>query len=397
VEGPYAASADGIPMGKWLFFPSVEAVWQNENNLFLTRDDPVAASSYAVRPRLMWELPFRESTFRLAYSPLVREFFGREVRQGQGLDDRYYSHFVDLGTKLVFSNQATVDFRGEYVVDTFETNTFDAGGEVVFNDNEYRKGHAEIEGLMPVGARQGFGLYGAYDRLEFGEASNAVFRDYDRTGGGLVYAYKVSPLSRLKLNLILETGTQERPPVGSLPVQDDFENRSVRVTWQSATARDGQLEAKVGYQSWDFSGPSSDFSGLTGELRYSLRLGSRSKLAAVLSRSALPSFFNASSHYVSSNLEARWQKERAGSRLIYFVVAGYRQNDYPEPLTDSSGVVVGPRREDRVLRSEAGVGYRINESFQGEVRYRREQRDSNLEALEYRAGRLMLQLSFGWF
>jgi len=392
-----ATSSDGIPLGKGLFYPSVEAVWQNENNLFLSSEDPIPASSYAVRPRLIWELPFRESSLNLAYSPLVREFFGQEVKQGQGLDGPYYSHFVDLGTKLVFSSEATVEFRGEYVVDTFETSTFDAGGEVVFNDNQYRKEHVEVEGIRPVGFRHGIGLSAGYEQLEFDDASTVTSRNYDRAGGGLVYVYKISPLSRLKLNAIFEKGTQERPPFAGLPGREDYGNRLVRLAWQGATGREGQLEVRVGYLNWDFAGPSSDFSGLTGDLRYSLRLGARSKLSTNLSRAVLPSFYNVNSHYVTSNIETRLQREKAKSRLTYFVVASYRQNDYPEALRDSSGVVIGPRREDRIVRAEAGVGYRINDLLQGEVRYRHEKRDSNQDESEYNAGRVMLQLSFGWY
>lgn len=392
-----AVRAEGIPVGKWSFFPSLVAVWQDESNLFLTAGDPLGSSSYAVRPRLMWQLAFRDSDIRLSYSPQVREFIDREAQE-RGLDGRYYSHFYEADTKFGFSNRLQVKLKHEFAVDTFDTSAIDVGGEVVFNNNQYRRHRADLEVVKEVYARHGVGMHGIYDALDFDEESSLTFVNYERAGGGLVYVYKLTPLSSLRFSYGLERGSQDHPPTSVVSGQDDYRRREGRFVWQASLARGGLIEARLGYLSWRFdSSGVSDFGGLTGELRYTTLLGTQSRVSVMLARTPLPSFFNVNSYYLSQAFEARLAREREGSRLACFLAGGYRLNDYPEPLTLSSGVVIGPEREDRTVRGEVGVGYKFNELMRAEIRFRRENRNSNIENLGYNTNRVLLQFSVGWY
>jgi hypothetical protein len=388
--------AEGIPMGNWVFRPSVEVLWQDEDNLFLTSEDPIPATSYALRPNLDWALPFRESQFRLRYSPQLRRFVDR-TEEMQGLDDKYISHFVDVDLDLKFSNQLSVKFHDEYTVDTFETARFDAGQEVVFNNDRYRKNLGELEVLAPLGVRQGVGLRAMFEQLHFIETDEPIFLDYKHDRGALFHEMRLTPLWSLRTSFLAGQGVQERPPSPIFEEEEEFKSTDARVALRGPLGRQGFIEARLGYLTWDFDNPAlADYSGLNGEVRGRLILQDRASLTVTATQVVLPSFFNVNSHYLTRVFDARWTRE-GESRLFYMLSAGYRTNEYPEPVTDeATGTVVGPRREDNLWRGEASVGYKFNTLFKVEGRFRHEERSSNIDKTDFNSNRFGLVITWAW-
>ena len=386
--------AEGLPMGKWIFYPSVDAVWQDESNLFLTNVDPEPATSYAVRPRLRWELPFRESFFRIGYAPQVRTFVGRDESTAGGLKKRYYSQFANLDTKLGFSNDLTVLVHDEFISDALETIHFDPGQSVPFgNNNQYHRNHADLEAVKQIGNRHGAGILAVHEFLRFNEHDVPLFLNYTRSGAGLIYSFRLSPLSQLKASYALGGVDQDRPGSGSVHFRTD--ELTLKLT--GSLGRNGLTESLLGYAKWNFSDSGlSDFSGLVGEFRYQLLLSERMKVTSSLSRYPLQSFFNVNEYYVTRNIEVRLERQPA-SHLYYAGSVSYRLNNYPEPLTDFLGAVIGPRRKDRTWRGELGVGYKFMETLRAELRYRREERQSNIDNAGFGSGRIVFQMSFGWY
>jgi hypothetical protein len=399
VQAP-ALGAEGIPVGKWVFSPSLETLWQDESNLFLTSDNQTPATSYVLRPHFDWTLPFRESRFRAHYAPQVRKFVDREEAAqagGEGLEDQYSSHFIEVDLDLNFSNQVSVKVHDEYVIDTLETTRFDAGQEVTFNNDEYRRNMGEIEVLIPLGTKHVVGARVMTEDLSFEETEEPIFLDHSHTRGALLHEIRLTPLWGLRTSLHLGQGVQGRPPTAVFDEEEKFSSSEARLTLRGPLGLKGALEARLGYLKWDFSNPAlADYSGLTGELRYRLHLSDRARLTFTATQVALPSFFNINSHYLTRVFETRWVREGEG-KLFYLVSAAYRTNEYPVPFTDeTTGAVIGPRRKDNMWRAEGGVGYKFNDLLKVEGRFRREERSSNFEELGYDSDRLIVAVIWGW-
>lgn len=391
------ARAEGIPMGKWIFYPSVDTLWQSEDNLFLQHEDPESASSLTLRPNLRWELPFRQSSFKLGYSPQVREFVSRGSKAETGLEKRYYSHYANVESRLVFSNGLKMRFKDSLVFDTLETLNFDPGGEVPFNSTPYRRNTADFETIKGIGARNGAGLQARYEEFDFEEEEEQSFIEYERADLGLLYLYHLSPATQFKAAYLIGTGTQNR---GSLSVSGEvekFNSQQLLASLQGALGRRTLLEASLGYLSWDFRSPDvQDFNGVSGEVRWKLLLSERTSLSAEFASQPFQSFFNVNSYYVGRSVDLRFAHE-PGSHFLYSLAAGYRQNDYPGRVVSSDPQIDGVRRKDRIWRGEAGIGYKFSEALRAELRYRHDDRGSNLEILEYDSNRLTLRLFFGMF
>ncbi len=382
-----SVAAEGIPVGKWLFYPSVEAIWLDESNLLLQEDDHVPASSYSLRPQLRWDLPFRDSNVSLEYTHQLRRFLNREA--DTGLEDKYSSNQLHFDTKLVFANRLEVRVEDEFIIDTLDTFNFDPGGEVPFNSTEYRRNRAGVQVLKPLGPRHGAGLEANLESLKFDDEAGAPFGDHDRVEAGLVYSYSLSPLSKLGARALFGSGEQGRPPVPGEEPRENFSTRAGVVFLQTPFGRHGLAEFALGYVRWDYRDTTqSDFRGLTGELRYQLHFSERIRVTTKLSRYPRQSFFTDNSYYINNNFEVRLQHE-VGSHLFYTLTSAYRQNKYPEP-------VGGLRRDDLLERVEGGVGWRFNELLVAEARYRYDIRKSNFAGLDYDARRFFALLSFGW-
>jgi hypothetical protein len=383
-----ATSAEGIPVGKWIFSPAVESLWQKENNLFLSSAAPVPATSYLVRPHFNWTLPFRDSQFKARYSPQLRRFIDRDEGT-QDLEDRYSSHFLEVDLDLKFSNRVNVKVHDEYTLDTLETALFDAGQEIVFNSDPYRKNLGELEVLVPLGFRHNVGLRAVTERLTFDESDAPIFLNYNHDRAALLHEFRLTPLWRLRASVHLGRGEQERPPTPPFEEVEAFRSTDFRLAVQGAVGSHGLLDARLGFLRWDFDNPTlEDYSGLTGEVRYRLNLSERAYLSFTGTQVALPSFFNLNSHYVTRVFEVRWVGgEDRG--LFYLASAAYRANDYPVAVN-------GERREDALWRAEGGVGYKFNSLLKLEGRFRHEERSSNFENLEFNSNRFLALVSWGW-
>ncbi len=389
------SEAEGVPVGKWLFSPSVETVWQSEDNLFLQANNPESATSYAIRPRFAWHLPFRESHVEIVYAPQARQFLGRDE---DGLDDIFYSHFIDMETKLVFSNRLTVEIKDSYVIDTLETNRFDPGGEVPFNAIEYRSNQFSASVMKELAGRHAVGLQGDYEVLDFDDSPDVVFLNYDLFDVGLVYTYRLTPVAMLRGTFTLGQTNQERNPVAGESQFQDFSIRQFTVGIDGGLGRHGLLQATVGYTQWDFEqSGKEDFNGLTLRVKYQRFLNQRMSFTITGSRYPRQSFFNVNNYYVSISANVRFEHQ-IGPRFVYSLRTKYRINDYPEPFRDrTTGAIAGPRRDDDILRADIALGVKFTDMLRADLTFRHIERESTFDSFEYDADRILLQVSLGWF
>jgi uncharacterized protein (PEP-CTERM system associated) len=175
-----------------------------------------------------------------------------------------------------------------------------------------------------------------------------------------------------------------------------FDTRELLLGFQGSLGQRGRLEVTGGQVSWDFEDPAEeDFSGLQVDLRYRYQLRDRMSLTTGLSRYPLQSFFNVNNYYTSSSIDLKLTHE-PGSRISYAVTLVRRRNEYPEEI-ENLGVFTGTIRTDSIARAELSFTYKIRDSLRAELRYRHEDRDSNVDFAEYTANRVTMQLSFGLY
>ncbi|HSN54521.1 MAG TPA: hypothetical protein VLT32_07595, partial [Candidatus Sulfomarinibacteraceae bacterium] len=89
-------SDEAIPVGPFIFSPTLQLSWQHRDNIFFTPDDEVADQVLLIRGQLLFEIPVYESYVRFSYTPQYRDY--REY----SLEDNW-QHFFDAAAAFEFS------------------------------------------------------------------------------------------------------------------------------------------------------------------------------------------------------------------------------------------------------------------------------------------------------
>jgi len=391
-----AVHAEGIPIGKWIFLPSVDTLWESDDNLFLDSEgkNHLSASSIVLAANLNFMLPFRKSHFKINYTPQFRKFIAGDVTELDILDLNYTSHFLDLETKLVFSNGLLLSFEEHYADDTFDRIDEVTVGEIAFSNVRYQSNKAHIEATKQLGPRHSAGILMKYDNLVFDEAIIISVGKRDQFEAELNYVYEMSPIARLSASYMFGQGSQDSTDPLAIPVTtttEKFDIQGVSVAFHGALGRHGLADFRLGHSQWNFDEQRlQDFSGVVGQMRYRLTIRDQFRLLTEISRYPVQSLLRDTKYFDSSFLHLQLTRFK-GKRLFYGVEGSYRENDYPK------GVTTNFRRNDKIFRYDLSIGYRFFDTLQVEARYRIDDRESNLDTAAYDARSFVIQTSFGWF
>jgi hypothetical protein len=296
------------------------------------------------------------------------------------------SHFASVSLEIptpTFSVRLSERFA-KGVLETYEV---DPGGEYFFQLGPYTRNSVSGDLRMGRGGRLALEGGGDYTRVNVGEG--AGFFDYESWSarGGL--GYEAS--SNLHASLLY--GYLRVPPSPQRPESDSrAHSLSLNLDGEILPLITGRLSVGYTNQRSPKAAPGgTSFSGLT--LGASLRKEFTPSTALTLSgqRGTQLSAFEGNAFYVSTAGLA----QLTAPLLLGIALnggAGYHWNDYR-----TTAQALGRPREDRIFGWSVGVGRAVTRRAYIRADYRREQRRSNVDALDITTDALIVQLGIGFF
>ncbi len=278
------SQADGIPLGKFQFYPSVSMRVAEDDNLF-DQSDAIAAGRVSDRTvdleaALVLQLPFRASLWELTYTPSLKQYQDNDHLDGD-------THRLSSELDLIFSTGSSLNLQGSYTRDF--TNLQQAAdqlseAEISFIDYEIIRARAEYQ--QPFGQRHGMEAILEFESLEFDSSELASFTDFAELQMTLSYVRLLGRDMRMFVGAVGGTNDLDQPArVSSLCRQDpadcssdelllrdqEREDHWTRVGIQVGLERqfDNKNRARLnlGYQVLEFDHSNeSDFSGVVARL-----------------------------------------------------------------------------------------------------------------------------------
>jgi hypothetical protein len=366
-EPPLVNAGEAVPVGPFLFTPTLQLTWQHRDNIFFTPDNEIADNVLLARARLQFELPVYESYIRFSYTPQWREYDDWVLTEN-------WSHFFDLTGGFEFANGVVLNADYRYVYGNLETREVDPGGELVFGDRPFGKHFAALGVDYWVTERDGISVEANYTDLEHdlgvqGSLEERYFYDYSRSSARIGWIHQLSPI----LVMDLKYGYIDFDPDRTFDSRDDFrQSTSDEIT---AGFR-GQLspvvatELRVGWRETDYKGPDvDDYSSIVvnGFVNWDLAHGSAVRLDLLVSD--YPSNFGTNAGYTATGASLIYTLNRSG---WYGQARGRIQNnDYDEPDPR-----FGEKRSDDILTLGLGLGYRFSDLLSLYGSYLYEDRDT---------------------
>jgi hypothetical protein len=375
----------GIPLGAFLFSPSLEAIYERKDNIFLTDKLTESDTVYVVRPRLLLELPVSENYFRLVYTPQWRDYKDHD----EVLDEKW-SHFLDFRAVVDTPGGFEMRLDNRLARGGIETWEYDPGREVYYATSPFLKDSAALGLGYSVSETDYLGVVVSYDTVRFDDdpitntdpdpsiAPPPVFSDYDNLTAGFAYRRALGPL----LALGFELGTKRS-------TVDDFESRDSKGFYASV-GLSGELtpnltgDIRAGYEKRRFDreadGRRQEFKGFTLDTRLRYAISDTSSMEFVLTRTPYLSGFEDQGFYVSDYLGVNLDLGLV-DKLFLTAGAGLGKNDYDRRTETPS--LSAKRRSDDLRRFQVGIGYHFTDFLSLRANWRRENRDSNLAWVDH--------------
>lgn len=376
-EAP-AAAFDGLRVGAADLRPSLRVGYFDGDVALLEPPQAVSDRYVQVEPRLEAGLPIRAALLTAEYSPRLR-------RGSAFASVNSTSHFA--GATLDVPG-ATLDLRlaGRLARGILETHEVDPGGEYFFGLGRFARRTLSGEARLSRGGR--LGLEGGFERTRVEVRPPSTFFDYTSWSlrGGL--GYEATPNLRLRLLY----GHRRVPASPERPLS---ESRAHLVGLDLLGDVLPRLSGRVSLAYEDQKSPraaagGTRFRGLAFDLSLVREVSPSTSLSLVATRAARISAFESNAFYVSTAGALRL----AGPLALGFegsAAAGYHWNHY---RTAASGS--GVRREDRIFGWTVGVGRPLTRRAHLRADYRRERRNSNLDAFDLTTEALLVQVGIGF-
>jgi len=188
----------GFSLGKFVFAPSIEVLYEFKDNIFLTEFNEVSDELLTVRPRLVLELPKEDSYFRLGWLPQYRKFKDYDL-------DQQWTNFFNLMGKIKTSGGLELKFLDDYTYKgALEVSQIDPGQELLFYSTPFNRNYFQFDMNYFFNDTNGFGL--SADRIDLDTDCThceALWYDYVHSFYGASYQRYMNPLLRMALGVNL--------------------------------------------------------------------------------------------------------------------------------------------------------------------------------------------------
>lgn len=371
---------EGFVVGDGLLRPSVEIFAEHDDNIFLTKNNTVDDWIYVIRPKIEYEVPFRQSSFKIGGLLQYKDFQDYEF-------DENVSPLGSFDLLLRFANGMTFQIGDRYLSGVLEVDEIDPGHEVVFGDERFRKNTVTMGLRYDWDTRNGFGLFGTLDDVSFDEV-NALFYDYRNASFGGRYFHKFHPLVELDISANYLDSSHD-----DLYAFRDATGAELWVGVRGEIARTLSGRIRAGYRTMDFAdNPLSDedFQSPVVQLSLDKSFSPNASLAFLVERSSNQTNYAADVNYYTSTKGGLEYNQKV-DRLFFSLGGVYQANVYAD-----SGLLGSPDRDDKILTARAGLGYYFMRTLSLRANYRYEDRDSSEDEFDYTTNAYVLDLRWGY-
>lgn len=408
VSAPSARALEGIQGRHAIFYPSLELVYQHDDNFFLLRDNEVSADTFIIHPHFVVEVPGSRHFLKIDYSPQYRSI---DV-DGPGTfrepeDD--VQHFFELSADLKGSSLFSVEIKEAFTMANLEVHEIDGGQELVKSPGEQFWSNKFDIYFNWEGNRQGATLHLGHHDSEFEDDDTAPrWFEIDEARAGMEYFYKFTPLTSFLVGIEFRDSAQDytdafitRTGVPTL----DSNRADVYFGFEGELGRTTTGRARLGYANLDYDGSvgaNSDYDGLTLEADVTKAFSRWSKLIFGAKRTPYFSAFavnpaELNTYYVANEAALTFSQQPQGGRVGWSLKGSFQRNNYDTATTDPNGLVAGLKeREDDIIHLRAEVGFHPLEHLSFRLNYRHEERDSNLPSFDYEDNLVIFQVQFGF-
>lgn len=372
------AREEGIAFGPLVLRPALEALYVKARSTFES-PQPVEDDYYEIRPHVAALLP-------LGNAGLTADYELRFRRESRFADVEKGTHIVNGVLELPVGSGLTVRVSDHYARGVLETRELDPGGEYFFGLGRYERNRLAGQALLQTAGRLVLAAGAAWDWSDVDDRSS--FFGYERqTFDGRV-GYELSP--RLTASVV---GAYERiPRPDDRPIAEGTaRSLGLELKGDLGPLTAAEVFAGLRDQENPLAAPGGrTYRGLVvaGSLRR--ELGRESTLRLGATRATFPSAFEQNAFYVSTGGTVELDVPGPLS-LVLRLAAGYHRNDYRTPAT-----VTGTPRRDDMWDGAVGLARSLSRRAWVRADYRRERRDSELDAFDVTTHALTVQVGVGF-
>lgn len=401
-----ASALEGIQGRHAIFYPSLELVYQHDDNFYLAPTNEVSAETFIAHAHFALEVPGTRQYLRMEYAPQYRNI---NVSQGTDPDIDDVSHFWDLQARLKATSVFGVDIDHEFTSGILESYEIDPNREFVNKaaDQWYRN-NIQV-GFKWAGSRQTAIVgVGKEDTNFDGDGATTAWFETDGWNLGGEYRWKFAPLTNFVVNYRHDDTTEDftKAFTDANSGLDTLDSTSEHLGFgfDGEMGRTTTGRAILGFKSLNFDdnlGYTDDWDGITLRADVTKSFSRWTKLIANIERTANFSGFgeqNAAgeynSYYISNRASFTLSNQPQGAKVGWTLIGQFQRNGYDTPTPGDRGVE--KEREDDIARIRAEVGFHPLEHLSFRLNYQWEERESNMSKFDYTDNIVAIQMQFGF-
>ncbi len=402
-----ANAFEGIQGRNAIFYPSLELIYQHDDNFYLQPDNEVSAESVMAQAHFRLEVPGQRQHVTMEYAPLWRNI---NVSKGPDpkIDD--ISHFWELDARLKGTSVFGVDISHDFVVGVLESYEVDRNREFVNKAaDQFSRNNLDL-GFNWAGSRQGATIsVGKEDTAFDGDGDVTAWFELDEWRLGAEYHWKFAPLSRFLVGFKHSDSREDFTDAyfGAYGIWKlDSQQERLYFGFDGELGRTTTGRATVGFQALNFddsAGFSDDYDGVTLRADVTKSFSRWTKLIFNAERTANFSGYgdrNAvgeyNAYYISNRVSFTLANQPNGSKVGWTLIGQFQRNGYDTATQDLSPGGVVKEREDDIARLRAEIGFHPIEHVSFRLNYQWEDRDSNMDNFDYTDNLVILQVQFGF-
>ena len=371
---------EGLMVGSVTLRPTVASSYVDGEAALTDTAVPVRDQYFQVQPRVGADAPFLLGELRADYEARLRRGSTFAV-----LDET--THIANVQADVPLGTRLLVTASEHYARGTLETTEVDPGREYFFGLARFTRNQAEMSARMEAGARTSLVAGATYNVVKLDGPSG--FFDYERAAARAGLGFDLTPTVRADLLY----GYERVPaPAGRPEAALRAQQAGLTLAGELLPLLTGDLT--VGYRVEEHpQGPADapKFRGVTGSVSLTRELGRAAAVMVGASRATQLSAFQGNPYYVSTSGQLEITAPLPYSFSLRAGV-GHHRNRYVVQAVGRS-----EPRSDEIFGWTVGLGRSFGRWAYLRADYRRERRDSNVDALSNDTESLVVQLGVGFF
>lgn len=366
-------SEEGIALGKFIFRPSLELVYEDKDNVFLTPTNEVSDVLYTARATFSLEYPFYENYFRINWTPQWRDYQDHELKEN-------FSNFVDLDLAFDTPSGLEAEFTHHFAQGFLEVNEVDPGMELVYAEEPFTKNETTGDLKYFFTPTDGFGIKARWNDFSYDDPTS-LWYDYTTFSGGISYQRYINPLVRMAIGIDSDTFDADDPEG-----LRDYDRLDYWVQFYGTFSPTVNGSIKLGYEELNFDN-ASDYNDWEAEANLSWQVWEGQTLTAKVIRRAFPSNYALNTRYTHNQFGLDYEFQltpRFYGRLMGLIW----KNEYEKEMNAKA-------RTDDAWRLSGAVGYHFNPRLSARLQATHEERDSNLD-FDYTVNIIQVNLVYGF-